>query len=174
MNSKGYVGTTLRGIASTVGMEAQSLYNYFDSKQDLFAKMVEDGTRHIQNRVEGAILQAGQTPSEKLWAGMKAHVMFYCDFEEVVLTREMLPHVDEKLRSKIIGVLKNYENMFKQILSDGVSTGEFREMDISTTSFALLGLGESVVNWFTPGGRLSAEEVGEQYANLAMRIVKPD
>lgn len=170
-NRNGYVATTMRGIAKEVGMEAQSLYNYFPSKQDIFDGMIHRGTELLRGRVKSAIETAGPEPRDQLWAAMKAHTMHYCDFEEVVLTRDLLPHIDAELRETTVNYLKTYEDIFKNILRAGIAAGQFRTVDISPTSFALLGMGESVVNWYRPNGRLTAEELGMQYADHALSML---
>lgn len=170
-NRSGYMATTMRSIAKDVGMEAQSLYNYFSSKQDIFAALVHRGTLVLRERVEGAIAEAGPEPVDQLWAAMKAHTMHYCDFEEVILTRDLLPHIDADFRQTTVDYLKAYEDIFKQILHAGIDARQFPALDISPTVFALLGMGESVVNWYKPGGRLTAEELGTQYADLARNMI---
>jgi TetR/AcrR family transcriptional regulator, cholesterol catabolism regulator len=170
-NRYGYVATTMRQIAKDVGMEAQSLYNYFPSKQDIFAALMHRGTAVLRERVETAIAEAEPQPRAQLWAAMKAHTLHYCDFEEVMLTRDVLPHVDADLRAVSVAVLKSYEDIFKRILADGIEAGQFRPADISPTSFALLGMGESVINWYRPSGRLPAEEIAVIYADLALNMV---
>lgn len=170
-NLKGYVGTTLREIAAGVGIEAQSLYNYTRSKQDLVASLMKQGTLAIQEAVDKAIAMADPTPTSQLWAATAAHTEHYCSSDQVVLVREGLVHLDADRRADIIGMLKTYEDTFKDILRRGVQTGEFRAVDVTPTCFAILGMGESTVNWFDPSRRLSARDIAETYADLAVRSV---
>jgi AcrR family transcriptional regulator len=170
-NQSGYVATTMRQIAKDVGMEAQSLYNYFGSKQAIFAELTHRGTAALRDAVEDAIAKAGDEPRAQLWAAMKAHTTHYCDFEQVILPRELLPHIDAELRETIVTYLKSYEDIFKRIITAGVAAGQFHEVDVSPTTFALLGMGESVLNWYKPGGRLTAEQLGTQYADHALSML---
>jgi hypothetical protein len=71
-------------------------------------------------------------------------------------------------------MLKRYENTFKNILLQGIKTGEFRKIDITPTCFAIMGMGESVVNWFKESRRLNAKDVARTYADLAVRSVAQD
>lgn len=170
-NLKGYHGMTLREVATGVGIEAQSLYNYTRSKQQLVASLMAQGTNAIQNSVNRAVAAAGPSPTEHLWAATAAHTEHYCTSDELVLVREGLPHLDAERRDEIFGLLKAYEDTFKDILLRGVDSGEFRPLDVTPVCFAILGMGESVVNWFRPGARLSAVQVGRIYADLAVRSV---
>lgn len=170
-NLKGYVGMTLREVASGVGIEAQSLYNYTRSKQDLVMSLMRQGTLAIQEAVDKALAAAEPTPTARLFAATAAHTQHYCSSDQVVLVREGLVHLDAERRADIVGLLKTYEDTFKDILRRGIETGEFRPLDVTPTCFAILGMGESVVNWFDPGRRLSAAAVARTYADLAVRSV---
>ncbi|MFC0531458.1 TetR/AcrR family transcriptional regulator [Phytohabitans kaempferiae] len=170
-NLKGYVGMTLREIAAGVGIEAQSLYNYTKSKQDLVVALMRQGTVAIQEAVDKAVAAADPAPTAQLWAATFAHTQHYCSSEKVVLVREGLVHLSADRRADIVGLLKRYEDTFKDILRRGMEADEFRPLDVTPTCFAILGMGESVVNWFNPGRRLSATDVARMYADLAVRSV---
>ena len=170
-NLKGYVGMTLREVAAGVGIEAQSLYNYTKSKQDLVASIMHTGTAAIQAAVDAALAAAGPTPTQRLYAAAYAHTRHYCASDKVVLVREGLVHLDAERRAALIGMLKTYEDTFKAILREGIEAEEFHVPDVTPTCFAILGMGETVVNWFDAERRLSADDVAAQYADLAVRTV---
>jgi AcrR family transcriptional regulator len=173
-NLKGYVGMTLREVALGVGIEAQSLYNYTPSKQDLIVSLMKEGTTAIQEDVDTAIAAAEPTPTARLWAAVSAHTHYYCASEKVILVRDGLVHLDPEHRAELLEMLKHYEDTFKAILLQGIKTGEFRKIDITPTCFAIMGMGESVVNWFKESRRLNAEDVSRTYADLAVRSVAQD
>jgi len=170
-NEKGYAGMTLREVASGVGIEAPSLYNYTPSKQDLVASIMEVGTRAIQDAVDSALASAGPTAEQQLWAATAAHTNHYCSSDQLVLVREGLVHLGPERRAALVDMLKTYEDTFKRILRAGIGSGEFRQVDVTATCFAVLGMGESVVNWFHRDGRLSAQDVANCYADLAVKSV---
>lgn len=170
-NRKGYVAMTLREVAAGVGIEAQSLYNYTSSKQDLVVSLLREGTDAIQRSVDVAIAAAGPEPVSRLYEATRAHTFYYAADDKVMLVRDALEHLDADRRADLVAMLKRYENTFKAILVDGVERGAFREVDVTPTCFAILGLGESVVNWFDRGRRLSADAVSRMYADMAVRSV---
>jgi AcrR family transcriptional regulator len=167
-NEKGYHGMTLRAVASSVGIEAQSLYNYTRSKEELVISLMREGTIAIQSAVDSAIARADATPAAMLRAAMVAHTKFYCDRELVIVVRDGLVHLGPDGRADLLVLLKKYEDTFKQIIRDGISAGDFRPVDVTPAAFAMLGMGESVVNWYHKGDRLTATEVGNIYADLAV------
>ncbi|MFJ6077994.1 TetR/AcrR family transcriptional regulator [Pseudarthrobacter sp. NPDC092419] len=170
-NTWGYTGMTLRQIAKEVGIEAQSIYNYTTSKQALVEKMIRAGTEALHNSVVTALEAADPSPSARLAAAVEAHVVHYASSPHVVMFRDSLIHFNEDVRTSLRAMLKSYEQLFKDIIREGMESGDFRWVDETPAAFAILGMGESVTNWWRPGGRLSAAEVGAMYGDLAVRMV---
>ncbi|ARJ07510.1 TetR family transcriptional regulator [Cnuibacter physcomitrellae] len=171
-NRWGYTGMTLRQIAKDVGIEAQSIYNYTSSKQALVERLVRAGTGELHASVLAALDAAGPDPSDRLAAAVKAHVIhFLSSANVVVFFRDSLVHFDEGTRSSLLVMLKGYEQVYKDIIRSGIETGVFREVDVTPTTYAILGMGDSVVNWWRPAGRLDAAEVGDLFAGLAVQMV---
>ncbi|MBB5641022.1 TetR/AcrR family transcriptional regulator [Cryobacterium roopkundense] len=171
-NEWGYTSMTLRQIAKDVGIEVQSIYNYTSSKQALVEKLVRTGTAELHSSVVDAIASAEPAPTARLRAAMQAHVLHYLSSASVVVFfRDSLVHFDSDTRSSLLLLLKEYEQLFKDILREGIATGAFRELDVTPTTYAILGMGDSVTNWWRAGGRLGAPELSELYGELAVQMV---
>jgi AcrR family transcriptional regulator len=52
---QGYAGTHLRDVASDVGIRSPSLYNHFESKDDLHAAVLERGIRPVIDALAGFV-----------------------------------------------------------------------------------------------------------------------
>ena len=64
---------------------------------------------------------------------------------------------------------KEYYRCWQQILREGVENGEFRsDFDIQVTSYGLLGMLNWSCEWYDPQGRLSIQEVAEEFTALAL------
>lgn len=63
---RGYGGLSMREVARGLGVSTGTLYHYFDSKQDLFAQLVEHLTDQLGDVVRAA--SAGRSPRERLRA----------------------------------------------------------------------------------------------------------
>jgi AcrR family transcriptional regulator len=171
-NEKGYDGMTLRLLAAGVGIEAQSLYNYTRSKQELVVSLMREGTIAIQSAVDAALARSGPRPMDRLRAAMVAHTTFHCDRDLVMRVRDGLAHLGPDGRADLQGLLNKYEDTFKGLIRAGISAGEFRQVDVTSTAFAILGMGESVVNWYQPGDRLTPAEVARMYSDLAVEALR--
>jgi TetR/AcrR family transcriptional regulator, cholesterol catabolism regulator len=172
-NKHGYRGMTLRLIARQVGIEPQSIYNYARSKQELVDGMMRTAMGRLRTRVSRAIEAAEPTPSARLHAAVYAHTEYFCTQDDFfMVVRDALEHLDEETRTAQLALLRDYENLFKDIIRAGAAGGDFEVADTTSVAYAVMGLGESIVHWYKPGGRLSATEVAREYADLALRMVQ--
>lgn len=73
----GIGGLTLRDLGARVGMRAQSLYSYFDSKDAIYDAMFRDGNEELLARVEALEARiAGTDASAQLRAGAHLFLEF--------------------------------------------------------------------------------------------------
>jgi hypothetical protein len=84
-------------------------------------------------------------------------------YELKALTPEHLAEVSGKERE--------VDQIVRRIIADGVKDGEFDVSDGTTAAAAVLSLCMDVARWYRPGHRRSPEEMGDFYANAALRIV---
>jgi AcrR family transcriptional regulator len=73
-HTDGIGGVSLHAIAREVGIRQPSLYEYFDSKHDLYDAMFADGNRQLLERLEA--LRLPRDPRAALKAFMRAFVAF--------------------------------------------------------------------------------------------------
>jgi hypothetical protein len=62
-----------------------------------------------------------------------------------------------------------YEQLFRGMLQDGIDSGEFIERDVGIAAKAVLGMCNSVVRWFNPGGDHTPEEIADDFSLIAVR-----
>lgn len=172
----GYRGTSLRRLASAVGIEAGSLYNHFSSKAELLADMIVFGTRELVDGVEELLGSASEDPVERLRTAIRAHIVFYAIHREQVqaLEREVTTLTGEYAKENK-RIRTEYERLFRKILEEGIADGSFRPDYPDLVAKGVLRLAWGTAAWFRSGGRYSAEEVADYYALVLVRgIVTPD
>jgi TetR/AcrR family transcriptional regulator, cholesterol catabolism regulator len=169
---QGYASTSLRQIAERVKIETPSLYNHISSKQDLLFEMIQFATRELIAYVAEAVDRAGDDPFDRLWAATAAHVRFHCDhaLQSRVGDTSLGALSDEHMQEALV-LRRGHEDLFKGLLVAGMRKRVFRRLDVSISCFGILAWGTSAAQWYRPDGRLSGEEIGEIYADMAVRLV---
>jgi hypothetical protein len=66
---------------------------------------------------------------------------------------------------------REVDQIVRRIISDGLADNEFSVSDPGTAATAVLSLCMDVARWYRPGRRRTADEIGEGYAEAALRIV---
>lgn len=59
----------------------------------------------------------------------------------------------------------------RTLVARGIDAGEFHARDPRIAAAALLSLGIDLARWYRDGGRWTPDEIGEEYAEIALRIV---
>jgi len=151
---RGYQATTLRDIASRVGIQVGSLYNHIASKGDLLFETME---RTMLDLLEDQRLVA-QTPDvvERMRLLVYHHVKFHGErAAEVFVGNTELRSLNRAQRSRIVALRDEYERMFQNELEDGIRQGKFLPVDVPVTAFGTLAMSTWVSSWYSPRGRLS-------------------
>lgn len=172
---KGYHNTSMQDLADALDMQKGSLYYYIDSKEELLRHLLERATSFLAFQID-EIYAADLPPVEKLRWALKNHgetMMEHMDLVAVYLQeyRNLPP---ERLE-EALAVRKHYERVLMQILEDGIASGDFRPVNVRMAVFGLLGMLNWTHQWFSPGGRFSAQEIAAMLADLALNgLVKRD
>src|SRR5438034_10288616 len=76
---KGYHATSMRDIASEVGINKGSLYSYIRSKEDLLIPVFERAMGVLLAQIEAITADSGLRPTERLKRAIHAHVIAVAD-----------------------------------------------------------------------------------------------
>lgn len=175
---QGYDGTSVVDIARIVGIKDASIYNHFESKQEIlyaFLCQILDGlVIECTTAVEKVSQRSG---SQKLRKFVEAHVGFLVNNLEVTPMVDAYTYRSVKIMSDEQSKnLTQYErtifDLLKDILQEGVEQGEFEIDDRTVTIFSILGSIEHLVYWYNRDGRLSKRSLQKKLADAAMLAVK--
>ena len=163
---KGYKGTSISDLAEPLGVTPASLYYYVSGKQDLLLRVLTTVLSGVYQRLE-AITQSAEPSAVKLELAMRNHLEFVLSNPKAVgvFLRErrfLEPPYREDYQERIA----RYDALFTTILQEGADNGSFPGVDPSLARLAILGMINWAVEWYQPGGRLSAAEVTDQVLRL--------
>lgn len=155
---KGYSAVTMRDLAKAMGIKAASLYNHIKSKQDILntiiislAEEFTAGMKLIQSSDENCI--------GKLKQIVELHVKISSQniYGMASLNNEWM-HLEEKLDyyQKLRG---DYENDFRAILKQGITSGEIANVNTEVMMFSILTTLRSLYIWIPKKEDLDLKEL---------------
>jgi TetR/AcrR family transcriptional regulator, cholesterol catabolism regulator len=167
--TKGYHAATVRDIADAVGILKGSLYHHFDSKEDLLYLVVKEPIAQMYRTIADIAATEGSA-TEKLRRAILAHLeAFDRHYPHLFVYLRERESVKRRFREMIGFSPKEYERCWQRIIREGVDNGEFRQdLDIQVASYGLLGMLNWLYKWYDPQGRLSVQQVAEQFTALAL------
>ena len=168
--AKGYDAASLQDIADRLGMLKGSLYYYIQSKEDLLYDVIR--TVHSEGLANIESLASAEGDAlERLRHVIIGHIDHECRnlTKTAVFLHEMQALSPER-QAEIIGDEHAYRRVFVDLIETGQREGLIRaEMDPKLAALSVLGSINWVYRWFTPGGEFSSHQIGEQFADQALR-----
>lgn len=170
---KGFHGTSTRDICKKAGTGETAIYDHFSSKEEILYLVIRLSHEEALRRLSLASKSGSSDPITHLKALVAAFASFHAawpvatrvaNHELAALTSEHLEQVRE-LRSDV-------ERHFVSVLDAGMEQGVFRVNQERATVFAIISMSIGVSRWFRPGGSLTPEELGHQYGEIAVRMVR--
>ena len=164
----GYEDTKWADIAAAVGIGSTALYHYFESKQHCLYEIMAETVVDFRERFERAVAENDDW-TEALVAILTSN--FSLTEQEVVRNRLLVSEIgrigiqrtlprEEAARSRARAVIRELEFAWGTFLARGMQQGLIPENDPKLMARAVLGLYNSVWQWFRPGGTLTADAVG--------------
>jgi AcrR family transcriptional regulator len=168
----GYAAVSMRQLASDVGVQVGTIYNYTKDKQALlFAIMSEHMTELLQ-----AWSREGQTidPIDQLSQFLNFHLDYHLARRDAVFIAYMeLRNLDAANFAQIEILRRQYEDALERILIAGKNAKAFDIADTRITTLAIIGMLTEVVTWYRPDGRLKLDDVKSRYREMVLRMVMP-
>jgi AcrR family transcriptional regulator len=169
---RGYAATSVRDIARALAIQGASLYAHMASKEDVLWAIVDRAARRFEAAAEDALASTDGGPMDRVAAVVRAHVRVITDDVGAasVFVHEWRALGPER-RAVVLARRDAYEARFRDVIADGMATGDFHATDPALAArFILNGLNGLSI-WYDPDGRLSADRIADQFADFALRTL---
>jgi AcrR family transcriptional regulator len=169
---RGYSATSMRDIASTVGIEVASLYNHIDSKESMLQQIcftmaekflaIIPFVKHLQER-----------PEEQLKEAIRLHVLVITSHadESAVFVHEW-KHLSEPHLSAFKKMRNNYEGFYRDLIRRGEELGLFKNIHEKFVMMVLF----SSINWlydyYKPNGKLNPSQISDIITDIFLNGIK--
>jgi AcrR family transcriptional regulator len=165
---KGYHGASMQDLADAVGMQKASLYYYVRSKEELLVRVCERGTGAFTQELS-EIVASDANATDKLRRALECHLVALCEQLELftVFLREQ-KFLGERQKRKLRGEGKRHAELWERILEQGITSGEFRPMNVTVTTLAILGMCNWLYEWYSPRGAFQPREIAGMFSDLIL------
>lgn len=166
---RGYAATSVRDIAKALDIQGPSLYAHVASKEDVLWAIVDRvavGFEHAAAVDD----DRHRHPVDRLRAFVRAHVQVICGDPGAssVFVHEWR-HLSDDRRTEILRRRDAYEQRLRQLIADGIADGAFAIVDPALAATFLLTSLNGIPTWYRRDGHLSASQLADAYADLAVR-----
>jgi len=169
----GFSATTMDEIARRLHMTKGNLYYYFKSKEEILYFCQDYSLDLLLARLE-EVRSSGAPPNEQLHRLIREQVSIILDELKASAMHTDFQMLSRRRLAKIIQKRDRYERGLREIIREGMERGVFRKGDPKLLGFAILGAINWTVRWFSPQGPLSAQEIGEAFADYLVRGLRAD
>ncbi|OBA85164.1 TetR family transcriptional regulator [Mycolicibacterium mucogenicum] len=167
---RGLKATTVRDIADSAGILSGSLYHHFKSKEQMVEEVMRDFLDWLFARYEQII--ATEPDPLARFKGLfmasfdaiehrHAQVVIYQDEAKRLGILPQFAFVDERNRQQ--------RKMWVDVLKQGMAEGVFRsDLNVDLVYRFIRDTTWVSVRWYQPGGKLTAEDVGQHYLTIVL------
>jgi len=175
----GYEHTRWADIAADVGVGPTALYHYFESKQHCLYVIVDEAIEGFRRRFR-ALTASTAEPLNALAAVLQD--CFVVSDEDVMRNRVLVAEQgllttprksprEEEARQRARARARELEFEWASFLWRSMQQGAIPEADPRLLTRAILGLYNSIWQWYRPGGIFALEPIGDFYKERALAIV---
>jgi AcrR family transcriptional regulator len=171
---RGYPGTSVRDIARALDIQGASLYSHVASKEDVLWSIVQRAADRFEEAADSAE-EASRDAShpERLRALVRAHVGVVTEnVEHASAFVYEWKFLSPERRAAIRRRRDRYEGRFRTLIAEGVATRAFGRVDPAVAAIFILTSLNGIPIWYRQEGRLSADRIANELAELAVRSVE--
>jgi AcrR family transcriptional regulator len=171
---KGYHHTNMKDIADACGCRPANMYHYFRSKEDILYEVIRDITERTVASVRHLEYDDTTDPVTQIKSLIKGHygLLMKMDKSNLLLPDTGLRDLTPEHQKDIIDLRDVYDNILRKVLRRGIDSGVFANIDERITGYFISSMIVRSNIWFSPSGRLSADEVTDMMFNLIYRGIR--
>jgi len=156
-NRKGYSGTSLKDVATMLGLTDPALYYYVKNKEELvylcYVRAADVGRESMQRAVA-----EGGTGLEQARRYLRYHIEIMVGERGPIAIMSEIPSLKTEHRDEVLELSRQHSKNFEDILEAGIADGSIEACDVRMTGNAIMGSINWIPKWFH-GGKAAADNV---------------
>ncbi|SEE98588.1 DNA-binding transcriptional regulator, AcrR family [Arthrobacter alpinus] len=164
-NRHGYEATSMGILAENLGISKSAIYHHVPSKEELLRLALEEALGGLEEvlTLDGATSGAAQARLEFVLRGTMAVLVQRLPFVTLLLRLRGNTEMERQALSR----RRTFDKTIAGLVSDAQMDGSVRsDIDPGTITRLLFGTINSIVEWYKPGGALTAKKLADDVISL--------
>lgn len=166
--NKGYERTTVRDLASAVGIQSGSIFHHFKSKDEILRTVIEETIVHNTALMRAALIEAS-TVRERVLALIRCELgaIIGGSGEAMAVLVYEWRSLSSEGQAKVLASRNLYEQLWLQVLSEAKDAGLIKGNVFVTRRF-LMGALSWTATWFKPQGSMTLDQLADEALMMAL------
>lgn len=169
--NKGYERTTVRDLASAVGIQSGSIFHHFKSKDEILRSVMEETLSYNTALMDAALAEAGSARERVL-------ALIRCELQSIMGGRgEAMAVLVYEWRSlsaegqaKVLALRDLYEQLWLRVLGEAKEAGYIKG-DVFITRRFLMGALSWTTTWFSAQGSMTLDQLADEALMMVLKEV---
>jgi AcrR family transcriptional regulator len=163
---KGFPATSMRDIAEAIGVEASSLYNHIESKNEILKDICFRIARLFTTNLKEVELSA-QSNLSKIESIIRFHIsMMVEEYENVYISDNEWKHLPEPFLTDFKNQRRNYRSRLAAVLQKGIDKKEITTVNPSVAVLTILSAISGIESWHRSGKKVDAKSLEENMVKI--------
>jgi AcrR family transcriptional regulator len=163
----------MRDLAKALEIQPSALYASFPSKDHLLAELVRVGHEIHLASLRAGLLAGGSDPMDQLRAVVRANARMHISYPHLaVIVNDELHALPPDLAEPGLALRRQGIALLTDIVERGIALGRFHASHPAVTIAAIGAMSLRLPYWFQANDRLTADDVVDAQAELAVRMVE--
>ena len=165
---KGFHGASMNDIADATSLKKASLYHHVSSKQEILLEILDRALQLLLDRIS-SITNRNIPADKKLRLMVQEYLQILVDNIDLASVL-LFEHrsLERRQHARHVPNRDKFEQLWKDVIAEGVSARLFACANPALTARALLGQLNWTITWFRADGELSIEQIADQYSDLLL------
>ncbi|MFD9663736.1 TetR/AcrR family transcriptional regulator [Rhodococcus sp. NPDC059968] len=166
----GYEATSLRTVASEVGIQVGSLYNHISGKEELLTDIMVSVIDELLEAVNNALVSVEGGAVGRFKAAVDCHIRYHAEHaRETFIGNTELRALSDGDLDLVLAKRAEYERLLQKLVKDVAKETGADILDAKLQTYSILAQGAHVSSWYKPGGPKSLDKVVNTYITMALR-----
>jgi AcrR family transcriptional regulator len=169
---RGYDAVSLDDVAERLDVTKGSLYHYFRGKEALGSAAIETLGTAWTDRLTELVERVGGPPADRLRALVREQLIVAVRDHPAALGLFLVPDDwPEAQRTAIKELRRRHDRLFRDVVEEGVATGEFVVVDVDTTLHCLHAAMTQASVWYSGLREAALDAAVDRLVDTLMMLV---